>query len=264
MEHWSTSSPSRLPYVDSYTGYHEDVPVRRLEEPPAQAILILGFGSPMDVVDASGRRRTHRAFAVGLEQRPSTTEHFGGQLGVEVRLSPLAARRLLRVPMSELADGVIELDDLVGPDAEQLLERLAGAPSWDARFALVDSAIARALDGTPPPRPEVAWAWRRLCASGGRARVDDLAHEAGWSRRHLAACFRDEVGLAPKAAARLLRFNRAATLLRRGAADRLGDVALDCGYFDQAHLNRDFREFAGCTPGQFTARVMPGGAGVAA
>lgn len=264
MEHWSTSSPSRLPYVDSYTGFCEDVPVRRLEEPPAQAILILGLGSEIDVIGASGERRRLRAFAVGLEQQPSTTEHLGGQLGVEVRLSPLAARRLLRVPMSDLARGVIELGDLLGARAERLLERLAGTPDWDARFALLDSVIARAIDGTPPPRPEVDWAWRRLCATGGTARVEDVAREAGWSRRHLAACFRDEVGLTPKAAARLLRFNRAATLLRRGCSERLGDVALDCGYFDQAHLNRDFRQFAGCSPGEFAARVLPGGAGVAA
>ena len=96
---------------------------------------------------------------------------------------------------------------------------------------------------------ELVWSWQRLLNSDGAVPVASLAEEVGWSRRHLAARFREHVGLPPKALARILRFERAAERLRRGAD--LADAALDSGYYDQAHFNRDFRAFAGLTPTEY-------------
>ena len=102
----------------------------------------------------------------------------------------------------------------------------------------------------PAPAPEVAWSYRRLAAADGRLAVGALADEVGWSRRHLAARWRRDVGMGPKAVARVLRFERAMRLLREGRA--LADVAYDCGFADQPHLNREFRALAGSTPGEVT------------
>jgi transcriptional regulator GlxA family with amidase domain len=101
------------------------------------------------------------------------------------------------------------------------------------------------LDPDRGPPPEVRRAWHVLRASGGLARVADVAREVGWSERHLAARFRAEVGLAPKAAARLIRFDRARRMIPRlpGAT-----VAAACGYADQPHLVRDFVAFTGLGP----------------
>jgi AraC-like DNA-binding protein len=85
-----------------------------------------------------------------------------------------------------------------------------------------------------------------------------LAEELGWSRRRLVACFREEIGLAPKALARVIRFDRAVVRLRSGAA--LGELAHACGYCDQAHFNREFRQLAWMTPGEFRAASAPSGA----
>jgi AraC-like DNA-binding protein len=98
----------------------------------------------------------------------------------------------------------------------------------------------------PPVASELEWAWQRLLATDGAAPIGDLAQELGWSRRHLAARFRTELGMPPKAVARILRFERAVARLRAG--DDLAELALDCGYYDQAHFNRDFRAFADATP----------------
>ena len=72
----------------------------------------------------------------------------------------------------------------------------------------------------------------------------------GWSRRHFAARWRRDVGMGPKAVARILRFQRALRLLREGRP--LADVAYDCGFADQPHLNREFRALGGSTPGEVT------------
>jgi len=123
--------------------------------------------------------------------------------------------------------------------------------------------LARVRASTPVA-PEIEHAWARLDTSRGAVSVAAIAAETGWSRRHLSDRFGAEVGLPPKTVARILRFERVTDALRvqRGAA--LAEIAYACGYADQAHLNRDFRAFAGTTPTDFVARLIPGGAGVAA
>src|SRR5690348_17555140 len=105
--------------------------------------------------------------------------------------------------------------------------------------------------------PEVSQAWRALLASGGTAAVPELAREAGWSSRRLGTRFRAEIGLAPKQAARVVRFDRARRLLQRRVAaagqPELAALAAACGYYDQAHLAREFRALAGCPPSRWLA-----------
>ncbi|SFO91006.1 Helix-turn-helix domain-containing protein [Mesorhizobium sp. NFR06] len=74
-----------------------------------------------------------------------------------------------------------------------------------------------------------------------------LAREIGWSRKHLAAKFTDAIGIGPKTLSRIVRFNRALSLSKRQGDDWAG-IAADCGYADQAHLVREFRQLAGETP----------------
>ena len=90
-------------------------------------------------------------------------------------------------------------------------------------------------------------------ASGGTVPVTELAGETGWSRQHLARRFRDEFGLTPKLAGRVVRFDRARRLLGSADAPPLATLAAQCGYYDQAHLARDFVDLAGCPPSQLRA-----------
>ena len=94
--------------------------------------------------------------------------------------------------------------------------------------------------------------------SHGKASIGRICDRLGRSRRHLAAQFRDQIGLPPKSVARILRFNRAVSLLSRPDADLAG-IAFECGYYDQAHLNRDFRAFAEKSPGAFARQIVPDG-----
>jgi AraC-like DNA-binding protein len=174
----------------------------------------------------------------------------GAAAGVQVDLTPLGARRILGLPMDELTNRVVALEDVLGRGARDLVGRLREARAWPERFALLDAALLRRVDGGPEPAPEVAWSYRRLAAAEGRLAVGPLADEVGWSRRHLAARWRRDVGMGPKAMARILRFERALRLLREGRG--LADVAYDCGYADQPHLNREFRALAGSTPREVT------------
>ena len=235
--------PALAAHIRSLAGWHEraDGPVRRAELPGGRIVLVISFGPALDV---DGRR--FHSFVAGLHDTPALTEHAGEGHGIQAYLTPLGARRLLGMPMGELTREVVELEDLIGPRAHELAERLATAPTWAARFSLLERAIAERVLAAPPVAPELECAWRRLHESDGAVPIGELADELGWSRRHLAATAGRELGMAPKALARLLRFERAAGMLRAGAP--LVDAALDSGYYDQAHFNRDFRAYAGVTP----------------
>ena len=233
------------PAVRRLAGWYErvDHPVVRRELPGGRIVLVISFGPPLEVDG-----RSYGSFVAGLHESAAITEHAGESHGIQAYLTPLGAERLFRMPMGELANGGTDLADLI-PEAGELAERLYETPDWPARFVLLEQFIAERIDEAPPVPRELVWSWQRLLDSDGAVPVASLAEEVGWSRRHLAARFREHVGLPPKALARILRFERAAERLRRGAD--LADAALDSGYYDQAHFNRDFRAFAGVTPTEY-------------
>jgi AraC-like DNA-binding protein len=244
--------------VREYTGYLERSaePLCRREVPTGDVTLILSPGSKLDLPD--GR---HSSFVAALHDSHTLVRHDGFQEGIEVRLTPLGARALFGLPTHELTNRVVELDVVLGGSGDELVARLWDADSWERRFAVLDEVIATRMQRAPRPESELAWAWGRMRSSGGRANVSGLVDELGWSHRRLIARFREGIGLAPKTLGRVLRFERVSRLLQAVQEPRLAEVALDCGYYDQAHLNRDFREFTGTTPGEYLARRLPPGAG---
>lgn len=225
--------------------FHErSQPLRRSEGPLVGVVLLVSLGPDIEV---AGERIG--SFAAGLWDRPVTTGHFGEQAGYQLYLDLLGARRLLGVPIAELANRLVHLDDLLGRFAGELAERLAGAPNAGARHALAQRLLARRLSEDASGSAEIRQVLARLRSSHGAARVETLAAEVGWSSRHLSARFRAEIGLAPKAVARLARAEHAAALLRAG--EPLADVGYAAGYSDQSHFNRDFRALVGRSPGEF-------------
>ena len=250
------AAPHRVlrPAVRRYCGYleHSATPLTRREVPHGGVTLIVSFGDPISL--RRGKDSTsHRSFLAGLHDEHVVTEFTGGQHGMQIDLTPLGAYRLLGVPMRELANSSAALDALPHRGLSRLADRLADAPGWRDRMVVLDRTLLDWSRDWPAVDPEVSWVWRRLAGSGGLAPIGKLAEEVGWSRRHLATRFRDQVGLAPKPTARVLRFRRAAALLRRADAGTISGVAATCGYADHAHLTREFGELAGCTPTDYRA-----------
>jgi AraC-like DNA-binding protein len=205
--------------------------------------LFIDLGDGVLVDDASGRQQ-RRSLAVGLA--PSGVRGRGRDIEcLQVRLSPVVAHAVLGAS-SELGGTVVALDDLWGRDAVRAQEQLRAARSWDDRFAIAEAALAGRHQAGRAADPEVAFAWGQMVASRGRVRVERLAAEAGWSRKRLWSRFRSQIGLTPKRAAQLVRFDHAAHRLAAGHSAAL--VAAESGYTDQSHLHRDAKAFAGVTP----------------
>jgi AraC-like DNA-binding protein len=231
-----------------------------LREVPFPGVpLILNLGPPWEIEDPGTRPQRRDSFVAGMHAAPSIVRGSSSWGCLELRLTPLGAHRFLGLPMHELANITVELEDLL-PRAGELTTRLREAYSWAERFDLVEAVLAHRLADSLPPSPGVEWSWHRLRRTGGRASISELATELGWSHRRLIARFRQQIGLAPKTVARVLRFDRAVAALGSSHSRGLAEIAFDCGYFDQAHLNRDFRELAGTTPTAFLRSQRDSGA----
>jgi AraC-like DNA-binding protein len=205
--------------------------------------LALDLGGELAVETADGAV-TRGGLVVGVAPRGLRGRGRAVEC-LQVRLSPLLAHAV--VPgAAELAGSAATLEDVLGPAAVRLEQRLRETPTWSERFELVTAALVGLRGSARPPDPEVAAAWRRIVGRGGAVRVSALADELGWSRTRLWSRFRSQLGLTPKRAAELVRFDLASHGLAAGR--RAAVVAADLGYADQSHLHRAARAFAAMTP----------------
>ncbi|MEA3527786.1 AraC family transcriptional regulator [Nocardia sp. CDC186] len=237
--------PDRLPGI-SMAGFHQrlstPVDIAMIAHPSVTLIVDLSEAGGI-VYDDRGRRR-RGSFVAGLLPGPLRTGGSSGEC-LQIRLSPPAAAAALGAPV-DLTGTVASLDEVWGRDAWRIEERLRAATSWDERFTIAADALGRRLRDRPSVDPEVAHIWRRTVTGRGRVRVDRMADEVGWSRQRLWSRFRSQLGLTPKRAAQLVRFDHAAHLLAAGHT--AVSAAVHSGYVDQSHLHREVRAIAGVTP----------------
>lgn len=247
--------PSLREHVWNLTGYTEaGAPIRRHELPFGGVVLVINLGPAIEIGYAgepAAPPEPFGSFLAGVFDAPALTGHPGAQEGVQAYLSPLGAHAFLRVPMHELANRTVPLEAALGREARELEERIAGAPGWAVRLALLEDFLLARLAAAPPSLPDLVRAWRRLRGSDGRIGVDALAAELGCSRRHLAGRFHEGVGLPPKVVARILRFRAVLDELPNDGRVDWCRMAAERGYADQSHLIRDFRAFARTTPGEY-------------
>jgi AraC-like DNA-binding protein len=217
----ATPAPPLGTVIRRYVGYRSvGTPAVHRGLPSGALTFIISLADPVDIaampagLQGPGR---YQALVGGLHAAPAYIRHQGFQCGLSLELTPLGARNLLGVPAGELANAVVHLDELAGPAARGLVDRLGSAAGWRERFSA----------------------------------------EVGYSRRHLAELFRRELGLAPKTAARVLRFDRSRRLIAGSERPALAQVAAAAGYYDQAHMTREWSEIAGCAPTTSMAEELP-------
>ncbi|MCT2582875.1 AraC family transcriptional regulator [Actinophytocola gossypii] len=205
------------------------------------------------------RLARHDVVLGGLRTDPTYVRQTRRQVGIQLAVHPLAARSLFGLPAASLAALTCEGVDVLGDGVRALRERLHELPTWPRRFAALDEYLwSRAAGRHASPRPEVTAAWHQL--SHGTVTITELARNTALSTRQLSALVNRELGIGPKALARLMRFDRVVaaigTEVRAGRRPRLAEIAHGCGFSDQSHLVRDFRRFTGTSPTGFLAEEL--------
>jgi AraC-like DNA-binding protein len=247
------------PFVSHYAGSRvRDVPEWQHAGLPSRHLdLIVSLAKPIEIARMPGTQSpgTYRAFVAGLQEAPALVR-MGGDLDcLHVFLKPGAARALLGVSGRDVASHVVHLADIDNTMCNELIERLSVTETWPERFAAVDQVLLRRLRPVTMPGA-MTWAWRSLASRHGCVPVRELARDAGFSRRHFGERFTSEFGIAPKAAARVFRFEHACRLFLRSPR-RIADVAMASGFHDQPHMVREWHALAGCSPREWILGELP-------
>lgn len=239
-------------YCENRRGLAGEVEMASLVAP-----LIISFGEPFSIALGRAPSSNDRwsSFAAGLYAGPVVMDSTGAAACVQVNFTPQGAHRFFGFPMSELASRMVTLDDLGDGDIVRLREQLGAERDWDRRIDITERFVAARLRRAPGADAAVNFAYRHILASKGTVRMSRLARELGWSRKHLTARFHRELGLAPKSIARIARFQNVLAQARHARSIGWADIAMACGYADQAHLTREFLEMSGTTPSRWLARA---------
>lgn len=235
-------------------GYREHAPPERLQpyvecfwtSETSQAIAeypVLPDGC-VDIVHSSNRGLQ----LVGAMTRARKFTLQAGEFQMGVRFRSGMAAGFIPVPGSEMTDRLLPLDEVWGTKVRRLHEQLGEAKSADESIALLAGHLV------DPAVPDVVQKVSACIVDrSGQVRVDDLAFDAGLSARQLRRLFIEQMGLSPKHFCRVIRFRHSLSRLRAARRGDWADVALECGYYDQAHFINEFREFSGYTPSEFAA-----------
>lgn len=182
---------------------------------------------------------------IGLRAGALRMTSVGAGEVLQIRLSPIVAAAILRD--TEIIGGTVtSLPQLWGSSVTTLTERLRSTPSWDDRFALTSAFLRSRAPDRFAVAPEFVYAWDQTVRARGQLRIETIAAETGWTRQRLWSHFRTQIGVSPKRAFELVRFDHAAHLLAAGRSPAA--AAVEAGYFDQSHLHRRTKEITDMTP----------------
>ena len=238
--------------------------------PTGNAEFMINLGPPQTVLQRPTDKSPatfREAWLAGIQGAPLFTApaHGSGTFTahfVSASLRPEGVCELFGVQAIDVANRVVEAEDLIGRDVRSVRDRIGEAPDTRCRFdALIELLRAQRSRWARPVPPAAVWAMRRTLALDGKLRIADLCAELGVSRKHLNDIYKCAAGLSPKTYARLTRFRSVVNRLQ-GPIEPWVSIATDRGYFDQAHLIRDFGKFAGESPTSFLESRGPDGESV--
>lgn len=236
------------------------VPGRPVGGSPGEAVfpdgcpeLVLNLADPFLRHGSSAPpRRQPASLLVGQLTSPIVLQPTGTVDLMGVRFRPSGLGGVLGgLPAAELTGGDFDLEEIVGARAKGVAEMLHDDGTPAGRVAVLATWVGQALLRDGRPDPVARRAEEAIRSADGRLRIDALAASMGVSRRHLERRFRGSVGIGPKLLARIARFQHLVRRLDRPDSPRWAGLAVQCGYYDQAHLIRDFRQFTGESPAAF-------------
>jgi AraC-like DNA-binding protein len=254
--------PPLAPHVEHLWMARGQLPARwrNMILPDGAIELIVNLGDPQNLCEPDNPARQtvfKKSWISGERTAPIVIDESGYVHLVAVRLRAGGAWPFLGIPLREFTGQVVELEAILGPEINELRERLGEAADDEARFDLVENWLAERIRDRTPPTRSVNQALRLIHEGADAVRIGRMADEIGISHKHLLREFDRCVGLTPKVLARLCSFQRVIHSIGQKPEVDWSGTAAQCGYYDQAHLIREFRAFSGLTPGSYLGKRGP-------
>jgi AraC-like DNA-binding protein len=237
--------------------FHEGLnPDHRLERvlPEGSAELIINLRDEdrhlFDHANYRPQRSYRRSWLSGPHSEFIVIDTAPNASMIGAHFKPGGASAFFRLPLGELRNSVVDLEVFWNTAAGTLRDQLLEAPTPTDKFRILEDALLACRRGLELNHRAVRYALDYFMREPGSVAIGAVAHRVGFSPRHFIELFNDQVGMTPKVFCRVRRFQRAIYQIhRRGMT--WADLAVVCGYYDQAHLIRDFKEFCGMTPGDY-------------
>lgn len=247
-------------FINSFTYYKGYQPEHRIDRflPDGHIELVIDLtDTPKNLYDNESllvKQAFRKAWISGLRR-----EYISIHSGQDAEMFVIQFRRgmaypFLKMPLSEIAEQVLETDVVFGRPILALREQLVEAHGPEAKFLLAEAHLqALAGDGLTA-NPFIEYAVEHIIQKPGQLSLEQLSQKVGFSQKHLIHLFKMHLGLPPKAFLRIMRFQSAILKIEQGGGVNWVHLALDCGYYDQAHFIRDFRAFSGFSPEEYLLR----------
>ncbi len=222
--------------------------------------LIINLGDPQKLCALDDPERQtvfHSSWVSGERTEPIVIDEAGYVHLVGIRLRAGGAWPFLGVPLREFSDQVLELEAILGREASELRDRIGEALNDDARLDLTEGWLRQRMRSCTPPTRAVSYALGMIQRGADGVRIGRMANEIGISHKHLLREFERCVGLTPKVFARICAFQRVIRSVGQRSEVNWADTAARGGYYDQAHLIREFRAFSGLTPAGYLSKRGP-------
>ncbi|QHJ06707.1 helix-turn-helix domain-containing protein [Hymenobacter busanensis] len=249
------AAPALADYVEHYWVMEDEAtpeaPVMHAVLPATIQSAIVVFGEPYQTITFDGReiRDIHQGLVLGRVTTKRLYLRQTGRVGVfGVRFCPTGFYNLFGVPMQHATDTTLELDSAAGQFGRELTRRVMEADSHAARVQVAEELLLRQLSKVHPRLDAIDFVASSIVRQNGLVSMDGLLHTANLGVRQLERRFLAKVGTSPKLYAQIARFGHVFKLLKNEPRAEWVDVAYRCGYYDQAHLIREFRRFTGETP----------------
>ena len=238
--------------------YWEGAPGPHQQErllPQAQAAMILNLREePIAIYeDNLGAEYYGTAVFTGARSNCFTIDCNQQERVVGVQFAPGGAFPFFRIPMSELEDASFDMTDLWGREAGWVRERVLAAETPQGMLRVLEECLLESMTAPERLHPAVVYMAGELDICDGPGRVQAVTQQIGLSQRRLAQLFHEQARVTPKTFHRVRRFQHTLKRVHGFRAVEWADVAIECGYYDQAHLSHDFRQIAGMTPSAYLA-----------
>lgn len=237
--------------------------------PPAGKELVLPSGSAQLIINLGANHFRHFAEedSAGIQSDAAIIAGVNSGyifLDPQTRRSTIGAvfkpggiQALFGVPTIEFRDQAVSLGDIIKADIKALRNQLTETASPQAKFDLLEAFLLRRLDESHQPNAAINRAIQLIEQQPTQLSVSAIANHVGYSRRRFSTLFSEAAGIAPKDYVRIQRFQKALRTIRSNTKPQWSQIALSCGYYDQAHFNRDFKALGGLTPGQYLRNQTP-------
>ena len=238
-----------------YEGYHPDHSIDRFL-PDGNTEIVIDFDDrPQHIYDNQTLKEIqacHHVWASGVR-----TEFISIPSGKHAAMFIISFRKgmaypFFPLPMNEMADRVVDADLLWGHDFALLRERLLEINEINLKFEAAESFLLKHSRGKLVPNPAVEYALAEIIRRPDQLNFARLNQNIGYSQKHFIGMFKRQVGIAPKAYLKIIRFQKAISEIEQRKEVNWTIISQDCGFYDQAHFINDFKFFSGFTPEEYS------------